>query len=367
MKPAIRIAVAGVGNCASSLVQGLAWYAGRENCKAGSRPPGLMHETIGGYRVCDIAVVSAFDVDRRKVGRPLEEAIFAPPNNTSRFAGKLPSSRVTVQMGPVLDGVAEHMARYPQADRFEPADLPAVDVVAELRRSGAQILVNYMPVGAQQATEFYARCCLEAGVALVNCVPVFIVSDASWAGRFRRRGLPCVGDDIKAQVGATITHRTLVRMMEQRGLRIDRTYQLNVGGNSDFLNMLNRDRLASKKVSKTEAVRSQLARPPGEGDIHIGPADYVPFLRDRKVCFLRVEATGFGGVPMELELRLCVEDSPNSAGVVVDAIRCCKLALDRGLAGPIHAVCAYTMKRPPRQMADEEARAAMDRFIAAGR
>jgi len=363
----INIAIAGVGNCASSLVQGLAWYGAKRPGASQARLAGLMHETIGGYRVCDIRVVAAFDVDRRKVGRPLEEAIFARPNNTVRFAQELPKSGVIVQMGPVLDGVSEHMRQFSADERFEPADEPAVNVAEILKKSGADILVNYMPVGSQRATEYYAECCLSAGVAMVNCVPVFIASDPSWAARFRRRGLPVIGDDIKAQVGATITHRTLVRLMEERGLRVDRTYQLNVGGNTDFLNMLNRQRLASKKVSKTEAVQSQLGRPLDEKDIHIGPADYVPFLKDRKVCFLRIEATGFGGVPMELELRLCVEDSPNSAGVVVDAIRCCKLALDRKLRGPANAVCAWTMKHPPRQMTDEEALAAMERFIRGGR
>ncbi len=354
----IRLAIAGVGNCASSLVQGIAWY-GRNRSDVG-----LMHPEIAGHRAEDIQVVAAFDIDRRKVGRALEQAIFAPPNNTRDICRDLPPSGVLVQMGQVLDGVAAHMAGYEAHERFEVADAPPIDVVRVLRESRAEILVNYMPVGSQQATEFYARACLEAGVALVNCVPVFIVSDGKWAAQFRQRGLPCIGDDIKAQVGATITHRTLVRLMEERGMRVDSTYQLNVGGNTDFLNMLSRERLSSKKISKTEAVQSQLRQPLPPGQVHIGPADYVPFLKDNKVCFLRIEATGFGGIPMNVEVRLSVEDSPNSAGVVVDAVRCCKVALDRKLAGPIEPVCAYTMKHPPRQMSDHDARAEMDRFIA---
>jgi myo-inositol-1-phosphate synthase len=358
----IRIAIAGLGNCASSLVQGIAWYAARDTGD-GADAPGLMHPLIGEYRVRDIEVVAAFDIDRRKVGRPVQEAIFAPPNNTRDICRDLRPGRVLVQMGPVLDGVAGHMSAYPPAERFEPADARPVDVARALRESGAQVLVNYMPVGAQQATEHYAEACLEAGVSLVNCVPVFIVSDPSWAQRFARRRIPCIGDDIKAQVGATITHRTLIRLCEERGLRIDNTYQLNVGGNTDFLNMLEQQRLTSKKVSKTEAVQSQMEQPLGREHIHVGPSDYVPFLKDNKVCFLRVEASGFAGIPMNMELRLSVEDSPNSAGVVVDAIRCCQLARDRGLAGPIQSVSAYTMKHPPVQMPDNAARAAMDLFI----
>jgi len=356
----IPIAIAGVGNCASSLVQGLAWYARRRDAV------GLMHQQIGGYRVSDIQVVAAFDIDRRKVGRPLGQAIFASPNNTQAFCPRVRGG-VKVQMGPVLDGVAAHMKHYPAACRFEPAHVRPVEVSQELKRSGAQILVNYMPVGAQKATEFYARACLEAGVALVNCMPVFIASDPAWAKRFARAGLPCIGDDIKAQVGATITHRTLARLMVERGVRLDRTYQLNVGGNTDFLNMLDRSRLASKKISKTQAVQSQLEVPLSPAAIHVGPADYVPFLKDNKVCFLRLEGSGFGGVPMNIELRLSVEDSPNSAGVVVDAIRCARLALDCGLAGPVEAACAWTMKHPPRQMTDADAHHAMEQFIASAR
>jgi myo-inositol-1-phosphate synthase len=357
MKP-IRIAIAGVGNCASSLVQGIDYY--RQNPDAA----GLMHDRIGEYGAGDIEVVAAFDVDARKVGRPVDAAIFAAPNNTKVFHRPAAGSPVSVDMGPILDGIPEHMAEYPDDQRFIPASTNACDVTARLHQSGAEILVNYLPVGSQRATEHYAQACLDAGVSLVNCIPVFIVSDSKWAGQFRDRGIPCVGDDIKAQVGATITHRTLARLLADRGVRIDSTYQLNTGGNTDFLNMLNRARLRDKKLSKTEAVQSQLDVPLAADKIHIGPSDYVPFLKDNKVCFLRLEGTGFGGVPMNIELRLSVEDSPNSAAVVVDAIRCCKLAREAKLAGPIEPVSAWCMKHPPRQMTDGEALRATDALIA---
>jgi myo-inositol-1-phosphate synthase len=347
--PRIRIAIAGIGNCASSLVQGIHYYAARQNAGHNGHDShtdnvGLMHPVLGGYRAEDIEVVAAFDIDARKVGKPLEQAIFALPNNTREFFRDIPSTGVTVQMGEVLDGVAPHMAAYPPHQRFEPAKLPAVDVAKALHDSGAEILVNYMPVGSQKATEFYAQACLDAGVSLVNCVPCFVVSDPQWAARFTQRGIPCVGDDIKAQVGATITHRTLARLFNDRGVKIDATYQMNTGGNTDFLNMLNRERLRDKKISKTEAVQSQLDVPLDADQIHI-------------------EGTGFGGVPMNLELRLSVEDSPNSAAVVTDAIRCCKLAREAGLAGPIIPVCAWCMKHPPLQMLDGDAKRALEEFV----
>jgi len=362
--PRIRIAIAGVGNCASSLVQGISYY-GAHSQNGHADTAGLLHAEVGGFRVEDIEVVAAFDIDARKVGRPLEEAIFALPNNTKEFHRNVGRSNVIVRMGEILDGVAPHMMNYPLHQRFEPASLPAVDAAKTLRDAGAEVLVSYMPVGSQLATEYYAQACLDSGVSFVNCVPCFVVSDPKWARQFTERGIPCVGDDVKAQVGATITHRTLARLFNERGVRIDCTYQLNTGGNTDFLNMLNRDRLASKKISKTEAVQSQLDVPIDPDHIHIGPSDFVPFQKDNKVCFLRIEGTGFGGVPMNLELRLSVEDSPNSAGVVVDAIRCCKLARDAGLAGPIDSVCAWTMKHPPRQMLDADARNAIEDFISA--
>jgi len=361
--PKIRVAIVGVGNCASSLVQGIAYYAAQD-AAGDATYVGLQHPEIGGYRVQDIDVVAAFDIDSRKVGRPLNEAIFAAPNNTKIFHRDVPTNGVTVQMGPVLDGYPAHMREYPVHLRFDPANNPPVDVADELRKSRAEILINYLPVGSQQATELYVRACLEAGVAMVNCIPVFIASDANWAERFRNRGLPIVGDDIKAQIGATITHRTLARLMVDRGVQIENTYQLNTAGNTDFLNMLARERLAQKKISKTDAVQSQLDVPLDPDNIHIGPSDFIPFQKDNKICFLRIEGTGFGGVQMHLEMRLSVEDSPNSAGVVVDAVRCCKLALDAGISGPIEAPSAWTMKHPPTQMVDTDARLATDEFIA---
>ncbi len=354
----ISIAIAGVGNCASSIVQGLSHYFNNPGDVVG-----LMHESIGGYRVEDIEVVAAFDIDQRKVGKPLMEAICAPPNNTTIFCKDLHSTAVVVKMGPILDGMPEHMLNYPEHLRFVPANLPPVDVAKVLRESGAEILVSYMPVGSQRATEYYAQACLDAGVSFINCVPAFVVSDPVWAKRFTDAGIPCIGDDIKAQVGATITHRTLARLFADRGVTISSTYQLNTGGNTDFLNMLNRSRLASKKISKTEAVQSQLDVPLDPDKIHIGPSDFVSFQKDNKVCFLRIEGVGFGGVPMNMELRLSVEDSPNSAGVVVDAIRCCQLAREAGMAGPLESVSAWTMKHPPKQMPDGDAMRAVDEFI----
>lgn len=354
----IRIAIAGVGNCASSLVQGIAFYARDDHDEIG-----LLHPRLGGYSVTDIEVVSAFDIDRRKVGRPLSDAIFAPPNNTKVFCRPPAGQGPIVRMGPILDGVSEHFRDYPPEQRFEPADEPPVEVAAVLRESNAEILVNYLPVGSQRATEHYAQACLDAGVSLVNCIPVFIASEPSWARRFQERGIPIVGDDIKAQVGATITHRTLARLFQERGARIDATYQLNTGGNTDFLNMLNRERLSSKKISKTDAVQSQLDVPLPKDQVHIGPSDYIPFLKDNKVCFLRIEGRGFGGVPLHVELRLSVEDSPNSAGEVVDAIRACKLARDAGLSGPVEPACAWTMKHPPLQVDDREALRELETMI----
>lgn len=358
----IRIAIAGIGNCASSLVQGIAYYAAHKHNGNGDAP-GLMHAELGGYRVQDIEVVAAFDIDRRKVGRPLEEAIFAAPNNTKTICRELPRCGVMVQMGNVLDGVAEHMRDFPAAERFDPADLATVDVTRSLRESRADMLLNYMPVGAQRATEYYARACLDAGVGFINCVPCFVVSDENWAAEFRRRRIPCIGDDVKAQVGATITHRTLIRMLAERGMKVDSTYQLNVGGNTDFLNMLDHARLESKRRSKTQAVTSQTgSHTPDPDNVHIGPSDYIPWLRDNKVCFLRIEAEQFGGVPMNVEVRLSVEDSPNSAGVVCDAIRAAKVALDRKLSGPIIEASAYLFKSPVQQFDDAEAREMLRRF-----
>lgn len=359
MTNSIRIAIAGVGNCASSLVQGIAYYKARDPVDVA----GLMHPQIGRWRCSDIEVVAAFDIDRRKVGKPLAEAVFAKPNCTLSFQQALPVSEVMVQMGPVLDGVAPHMANYAEDEAFRVADQEAVDVVRSLKEARAEIMVCYLPVGSEQAVRHYAQACLEARAAMVNCMPVFIASNPEWGQRFQRAGIPIVGDDIKSQVGATIVHRMLSRLFADRGVRLDRTYQLNTGGNTDFLNMLAMDRLRSKKHSKTESVQSQLDERLDPRNIHIGPSDYVPWQGDNKVCFIRMEGRGFGDAPIELELRLSVQDSPNSAGVVIDAIRCTKVALQRGIGGPLEAVSAYYMKSPPRQMRDSEARQACEQFI----
>ena len=360
----IRVAVVGTGNCASALIQGIHYYD--EVFAAGDEVVGLMHPRLGGYAPSDIKIVAAVDIDDRKVGRPLHEAMFAPPNNTRIFYRDFTYDDVKVVMGNVLDGVSEHMGDYPEHRRFVVSDRPSAsrdDIESLLRDTGAEILVNYLPVGSQMATEFYAECCLATGVSLINCIPVFIVSDRTWADRFRSAGIPCVGDDIKAQVGATITHRVLTRMVHERGAKMDATYQLNTGGNTDFLNMLAHDRLGSKRISKTEAVQSQLDTPLPDEQVHIGPADYVPWQKDNKVCFLRIEARGFGGIPLDMELRLSVEDSPNSAGEAVDAIRCCRLARDRKLSGPLLAASAYMMKHPPQQFTDNLACEMLENFI----
>ncbi|MFZ5835670.1 MAG: inositol-3-phosphate synthase [Pseudomonadota bacterium] len=358
----IKVAIAGVGNCASSLIQGIAYYAGQDP----SMVSGLMHPDIGGWRPGDLDIVAAFDIDRRKVGRPLEEAVFAKPNCTMIFQKNLPASGVTVQMGPILDGVAPHMADYSDDEAFRAAEAPAVNVAETLRLTGAEVLVCFLPVGSEQAVRHYAQACLDARVAMVNCVPVFIASDPEWAAKFSRAGIPIVGDDIKSQVGATIVHRALTRLFCDRGYVLDRTYQLNTGGNTDFLNMLAAERLKSKKKSKTESVQSQLDERLESGNIHIGPSDYVPWQRDNKVAFIRMEGVGFGGAPIELELRMSVQDSPNSAGVVIDAVRCVALGLRRGLSGPLEAASAYFMKTPPRQMRDSVAHDACEDFIREG-
>jgi len=358
----IRIAIVGVGNCASSLVQGIHYYAGRDPEEA----TGLMHATIGGYGPGDVEVVAAFDIDERKVGRDVSEAIFAAPNCTTVFCPDVPKCGVPVHMGRVLDGVADHMRDYDDSDTFvvsHALEATRGDVVRALRDAGAEVVLNYVPVGSEEAARFYAECALEADCALVNCMPVFIASDPEWARRFEAKGLPIIGDDVKAQLGATITHRILTDLFHKRGVQLDRTYQLNTGGNTDFLNMLNRSRLDSKRRSKTEAVQSVAAERMDPRNIHIGPSDYVAWQKDNKVCFLRMEGRLFGDVPMNIELRLSVEDSPNSAGVAIDAIRCCKLALARGEGGVLHAPSAYLMKHPPRQYTDDEAFRMVEAFV----
>ncbi|MGR3303512.1 MAG: inositol-3-phosphate synthase [Candidatus Scalindua sp.] len=357
MKGKIRVAIVGVGNCASSLIQGIEYY------KDDSDIIGLMNYDLEGYKPCDIEVVAAFDVDKRKVGKNVNEAIFAKPNNTTIFEKDIKNNGTIVKMGKILDGISDHMKVFSEDRAFIPSDEEPCDVVKELRDSNTEILLNYLPVGSEDATRFYVECCLEAGVAFINNIPVFIASDEKWAQRFRDKGLPIIGDDIKAQLGATITHRTLTRLFRDRGVKLDRTYQLNTGGNTDFSNMLNKNRLRSKKISKTEAVQSQLETPLEAENIHIGPSDYVPWQNDNKVCFLRMEGRMFGNVPMNLELRLSVEDSPNSAGVAIDAIRCCKLALDRKISGPLIAIAAFTMKHPPVQYSDTVAKEMVRIFI----
>jgi myo-inositol-1-phosphate synthase len=359
----IRVAVVGVGNCASTLVQGVTFYR-----KHPAETVGLIHHKVGGLSVGDIHFACAFDVDARKIGRRLGEAIFAKPNSSRIFCEKVEDDAAKVYAGPVADGVAGHLESYNENRRAvlsgEARAVNRTDVVKVLKKTRATVLVNYLPVGSQAGTELYATACLESGVAMVNCIPVFIASNAAgtWARKFKRACLPLVGDDVKSQFGATITHRVLMKLAQQRGMKIDSSYQLNVGGNTDFLNMLERGRLTSKKTSKTEAVTSQV--PMEDGTIHIGPSDYVPFLRDQKICYVHMNMRGFGGLPMELDMKLAVEDSPNSAGVVVDAVRCIELARRAKVSGILEEVSAALMKRPRKQMRDDIAAAGMDRWIA---
>jgi myo-inositol-1-phosphate synthase len=350
----IRVAIIGVGNCASSLVQGVEFYGkAREN----GFVPGLMHVDLGGYRPRDIQFSAAFDINVTKVGRDLNEAIFADPNNTMRFA-KVRRLGVKVHRGMTHDGLGKYLK---QVIRKAPG--PTDDIVGILKKTRTDVVVSYLPVGSEMATKWYVEQILEAGCAFVNCIPVFIASEKYWQRRFKERGLPIIGDDIKSQVGATIAHRILTNLFRDRGVRLDRTYQLNFGGNTDFMNMLERERLESKKISKTQAVTSQLGHPMAAGNIHVGPSDYVPWLTDRKWCYIRMEGTTFGNVPLNCELKLEVWDSPNSAGVVIDAIRCAKLALDRGLSGPVVGPASYFMKTPPQQFTDEEARLRTEAFV----
>ncbi len=354
----IRVAIAGVGNCASSLIQGVTYY---KDAQVGENVPGLMHVELGGYHVRDLEFVAAFDVDASKVGNDLGKAINAGMNNTIKFAD-VGSLGVSVMRGPTMDGLNKY---YREAIEESPVD--AVDVTQALRDAKADVLVSYLPVGSELAQRYYAQCAIDAGVAFVNAIPVFIASDPVWAKKFADAGVPIIGDDIKSQVGATIVHRVLTRLFEDRGLALDHTYQLNVGGNMDFKNMLDRDRLESKKISKTQAVTSQLETSTmGPDDIHIGPSDHVPWLQDRKWCYIRMEGRNFGDVPLNLELKLEVWDSPNSGGVIIDAVRCAKLALDRGIGGPIIGPSAYFMKSPPVQFHDDEAQQMVSDFADGG-
>ena len=351
----VKVAIAGVGNCANSLIQGVTFYA---DTTPGDIIPGLMHNRFGPYAVSDIEFVAAFDVDALKVGVDLADAMWASENGTYRFA-EVAATGVTVQRGPTLDGLGSYYR-----EMIDESDAAAVDVAQALRDSGADVLVCYLPVGSEQAAKHYAQAALDAGVAFVNALPVFIASDPVWAAKFADAGIPIVGDDIKSQLGATITHRVLARLFEERGLVLDRTYQLNVGGNMDFKNMLERTRLESKKVSKTQSVTSNVEAQLNSRDVHIGPSDHVPWLEDRKMAFVRLEGHGFGNAPTSLEYKLEVWDSPNSAGVVIDAVRAAKMALDAGLGGPIEAVSAYLMKSPPVQLPDPVARQRLDEWIA---
>ena len=353
MSNPIRIAIAGVGNCASSLVQGLHYYADAE---PDDHIPGLMHAVLGGYHISDVVPVAAFDVDASKVGLDLGKAISAAPNNTVQFCD-VPDLGVRVQRAPTLDGFGEFYQTQCEESPAEP-----VDVAEALREAGADVLISYLPVGSEEAQRYYAECCLEAGVAFVNAIPVFIASDPEWAQRFTDAGVPVVGDDIKSQVGATIVHRTLARLYEDRGVELDRTYQLNFGGNMDFMNMLERSRLVSKKISKTQSVTSQLDKGIAADDVHIGPSDHVPWLEDRKWAHIRLEGRGFGDVPLNIDLKLEVVDSPNSAGVIIDALRCAKLGLDHGIGGPLLGPSAYFMKSPPIQYRDEQAREMVEAY-----
>jgi myo-inositol-1-phosphate synthase len=350
----IKLAIVGVGNCASALVQGLEFY---KEADPGAKVPGLMHVKLGPYHVSDVEVVAAFDVDGKKVGRDVSEAIFTEPNNTIQFAD-VPPLDVEVLRGPTLDGLGQYYRQTITESSF-----PAVDVAEALRRTGAQVMVNYLPVGSELAARHYADAALEARVGFVNCMPVFIASDQEWAKRFHAAGVPIVGDDIKSQVGATIVHRILAKLFEDRGVKLNDTYQLNFGGNMDFMNMLERERLVSKKISKTQSVQSQLRQNLPKDHIHIGPSDHVPWLKDRKWAQIRLEGQSFGDVPLTIELKLEVWDSPNSAGIVIDAVRCARLALDRGVGGPLIGPSAYFMKSPPVQFSDDAAREMVEEFI----
>jgi len=358
----IKIAIVGIGNCASALIQGVYYYRQYQTKEA----HGLMHWDLGGYEPTDIVIAAAFDIDKRKVGLDVGKAIFEPPNCTKVFCPEVPEIGVIVHMGARLDGVSPHMADLDPSYRFVPSEEPDATmaaVVEALKESGTQVMVNFLPVGSQQAAEFYMRCALEAGVAVVNCIPIFIASDPQWADRFRARGLPVIGDDVKSQMGATIVHRALTDLFRRRGVELERTYQLNTGGNTDFLNMLDRDRLASKKKSKTEAVQSVAARRLSDDNIHIGPSDYVHWQKDNKIGFIRMEGRIFGDIPIDIEMRLSVEDSPNSAGVVIDMIRCAQLAIDRGTAGALLGPSAFFCKHPPEQFTDDEAFHMISTFV----
>ena len=351
----INVAIIGVGNCSSSLVQGVYYY---NKAKETAFVPGLMHANLGGYHISDINFVAAFDIDKNKVGKDLAEAIFTSPNNTFKFC-EVPAIGVTVQRGMTHDGLGKYLSQI-----IQKAPGPTADIVQILKETKTDVVINYLPVGSEEATKWYIEQVLAAGCGFINCIPVFIAREKYWQKRFAEKGMPVIGDDIKSQVGATITHRVLTRLFRDRGVKLERTYQMNFGGNTDFYNMLERERLESKKISKTNSVTSQLDYKMNPNDIYVGPSDYVPWLDDRKFCYIKMEGRTFGDVPLNLELKLEVWDSPNSAGVVIDALRCCKLALDRGLVGELAAPSAYFMKSPPIQYTDDEAHRMVEEFIA---
>jgi len=351
----VNVAIIGVGNCASSLVQGVHYY---KKAKEDEFVPGLMHVNLGGYHISDINFVAAFDIDKNKVGKDIAQAIFTPPNNTFKFS-EVPATGVKIQRGMTHDGLGHYLSQI-----IEKAPGPTADIVKVLKETKTDVVINYLPVGSEEATKWYVEQVLAAGCGLINCIPVFIAREKYWQRRFEQKGLPVIGDDIKSQVGATIAHRVLTRLFRDRGVRLERTYQLNFGGNTDFYNMLERSRLESKKISKTNSVTSQLDYQLNPDDIHVGPSDYVPWLHDRKFCHIRMEGRTFGDVPLSLELKLEVWDSPNSAGVVIDAVRCCKLALDRKLKGALEAPSSYFMKSPPVQFTDDQAHQMVEEFIA---
>lgn len=356
----IKVAIAGVGNCASSLIQGIHFY---KDIGDATSVPGLLHNSIGNYKPADVQIVAAFDIDERKVGKDVSEAIFAKPNNTKIFQKNIPNCGVKVSRGPTLDGYPEHFNRYDKNIRPVESKEKEVDVTKTLRKARPDILINYLPVGSEKATEYYARACLDAGVSFINAIPVFLCSTEQLSSRFADKGLVCAGDDIKSQLGATIVHRVLANVFEKRGINLIRTYQLNIGGNTDFLNMIEESRLLNKRISKTEAVQSQLASSLEKRNIHIGPSDFVEWLRDNKICYITMEGRGFGDIPLTLDLKLSVEDSPNSAGVMIDVLRVCKLALDKGLKGYLNEISAFAFKHPLHQCSDDEAMRTLENFI----
>lgn len=357
MNKKIKIAIVGIGNCASSLIQGIYFYKNKKNI------PGLLHDKIGNYKIDDIEIVTAFDIDERKTGKDISEAIFQKPNNTKILFKEIPKTGIKVLRGPTLDGFPKHMEKFPEEDRFKESKEKAVDAAKILKQTKPDLLINYLPVGSKKATKYYVDSCLKANVSFINAIPVFICSEEKYINKFKVKNLVCLGDDIKSQIGATIVHRVLTNLFVKRGVKLNRTYQLNFGGNTDFLNMLDRNRLETKKISKTGAVQSQLKSQLSSKNIHIGPSDYIPWLKDNKICQIRMEGEQFGGNILEIDLKLSVEDSPNSAGVMIDAIRCAKIALDKKISGYLEEISAFAFKHPKTQFTDDESFMRIEEFI----